>query len=1078
MENAQNAQFVHLHVHSAYSLLDGAARIDELVSVAASYGSPAIALTDHGNLHGALALIKSCTEKKIKPIVGIEAYLAPRGIASRGERDDAHLTLLAMNEEGYRNLCRLSTISWRDGFYYKPRIDIELLEQHNAGLICLSGCLSGTVASPLVRGDYARAREGAQAYQAIFGDRFYLEIMRHGLPDQEKILEDLRRLGTELGASLVGTNDCHYVHAHDCELHDALLCIGTSKKLSDPARMRFDTAEFYLKSPADMRALFHDFPEACDNTLEIAERVNLEFSKGKQYHIPSFPIPDNTPTERSLGRKPTDAEYLRALVRAGLKRRYGADAAKQEILDRMEFELKTIEEMGFASYFLIVWDFVRYARSRGIPVGPGRGSAVGSIVSYCLAITSLDPIAHGLYFERFLNPSRISMPDIDTDFCIEGRSVVIDYVTEKYGADRVAGIATFQTIATKNALRDAARVLDLPPALADKVCKVIPSGPRGPANITEARFVIPEIEEMGRLDDRIGQILELATRIEGFTRGTGTHAAAIVIGERALTEYLPLYRPKDSEALNTQFEMGEVESLGLLKMDFLGLRNLTVIRDACAAIRASSAPEFSIEAIPMDDAATFAMIARGETSGIFQLEGEGMKRAIALMKPDRFGDIVSLVALYRPGPMDLIPQYCRVKRGEAKPDYLHPALAPILDETYSVAIFQEQIMRIAQEIAGFSLADADNLRKIMGKKQVEKIAAEREKFVAGAIAQGVAENVARAVFAFIEPFAGYGFCKSHAVAYAWVSYQTAYLKTHFPREYLAALMTSVADKAEKFIGYARDAQAAGLRLLAPDVNHSQIACSVEGDAIRLGFGVLRGAAVLSAAALIQERARGGRYSSLPELVERVRASGLQRATLEILIKAGACDSLGGHRAQLIGSLDNAFACADQTIRDQREGRLDLFAELNLGTPVLPSTAPASLSTMLAWEYESLGLYLSGDPTAPLHHVRDQRYGLPIASLARGERRWVAGAVSDVVGRTTRSGKAMLNFRLSDATGSIDCLMFGDTVARYRDVVKNSAIVLGLGAAQADARSEDPEGGPLSLFIDEIVTAEQLERMVA
>ncbi len=1102
-----SSQFAHLHVHSEYSLLDGAARIDDLARLAAEHGSPALGLTDHGNLHGALALIDACKKYGITPVVGMEGYMAPRGMASRGEKDDAHITLLALDAEGYKNLCILSTAAWRDGFYYKPRMDLDLLAKHNAGIVCLSGCLSGLVAAPLLRGDYAAAKSAAQAYHDIFGDRFYLEIMRHGLGDQEAILGGLRKLGAELDVPLVATNDCHYVVAEDAGFHDAMLCIGTGKKLADANRMHFDSHEFYLKTPAQMRETFHDFTDACDATLAIAKRVDLQIATGKTYHIPTFPIPEKTPTERRLGRTPTDVEYLRALAEAGMKKRYGTRAvepvdprtydddgavlvtvdeqtlnvylerkADYDVLrKRLDYELSVIENMGFSSYFLIVWDFIRYARSKDIPVGPGRGSAVGSIVAYCLGITALDPIEHGLYFERFLNPSRISMPDIDTDFCIEGRAEVIEYVTQKYGADRVAGITTFQTIATKNAIRDAARVLDFAQAFADRICKVIPSGAAAPKNLAAARATIPEINQIVDSYPGAENVLALAEQIEGFTRSTGTHAAAVVIGDAPLTNYLPLYVPRNTTNLSSQFEMNYVEALGLLKMDFLGLRNLTVMRAASKEIAATRNPEFDLDRIPIDDKATYDLIASGDTTGIFQLESDGMKRVITTMVPDRFSDIVALLALYRPGPMEYIGRYCDVKHGRAEISYLHPALAPILDETYGTAIFQEQIMRIAQDIAGFTLPEADNLRKIMGKKQAEKIAPERKKFVAGAISRGIDASIAESIFDFVEPFAGYGFNRSHAVAYAWISYQTAYLMAHYPHETFAALMTSVSDKTDKFVDYAKNAKRRGIDILCPDVNTSTMACSVEGDNIRLGFSMVRNAAQIGAQAIIAEREANGPYENLHDLVDRVRPLGLQKSTLEILIKAGACDSFDGHRAQLIASLDRAFDFANLAARDEREGRLDLFGSIITLERNLERVAECNRSTLLGWEFDSLGLYLSGDPAERIAGARAARYGLPIGDLVAQDQRWIGGAISGVSFRTTRSGKAMANFTLTDATGSLQCLVFGDTVARYRSVLTNGAIVLVLGIAQPDSRDDDVEHPRLSFYVDEVLSADDLER---
>jgi DNA polymerase-3 subunit alpha len=1059
--------FCHLHVHSDYSLLDGAAKVNAICRKAVEQGAPAIALTDHGVMFGAMEFYTAAKDHGITPIIGVEAYMAPNGRFDRTVRNEAHVTLLAQDEEGYHNLVKLVSLGFTEGFYYKPRIDIDLLAKHAKGIICLSGCLSGLVQEPLQRGDYAEAKKNAQAYKDIFGDRFYLELMRHDLDDQRNVEDGMLRLHAELGVPLVATNDSHYVEHADHEFHDVLLCVGTASTVNTEKRFRLPGDEFYIKTPEAMRSVFADLPEACDATLEIAKRVDITFSH-KSFHIPAYPIPEKHAVDPKTQETVTPEVYLRKLCYAGMKKRYGAErlATDPSIQKRMDDELAVINKMGFASYFLIVWDFIKYARDNDIPVGPGRGSAVGSIVSYCLAITSLDPLKFGLYFERFLNPDRISMPDIDTDFCIKGRERVIDYVTKKYGADRVAGIVTFGTLASRAAVRDAGRALDVPLPTVDQIAKLIPGGPKG-LTVAQARTEIAEIAALEKRDPQVRKLMQTAQEIEGFVRHTGTHAAGIVIADKPLTDYVPLVTIKnkdtDETTLNTQFEMDWIEKIGLLKMDFLGLKNLTLMKVAQTEIRRDCNPDFDLATIPEDDAKTFAMLSRGETSGVFQLESDGMRSMLMKMRPDRLDDIIAAVALYRPGPMELIPQYINGKHGRITPTYLHPALKPILDETHGIAVYQEQVMRVAREIAGFSMAEADELRKVMGKKIGEKVAAQRVKFVLGAVAKGVEKHVAESIFDFIEPFAGYGFNKSHAVAYGWISYQTAYLKANYPQQYLAAIM-SAAGTTEKLVEYIEETRKSNIRVMPPDVNLSHVDFTVTNGSIRFGFGAIKGITQSSVEGIISEREANGDYTSIFDLVKRVGGRGVQRKTVESLIKAGACDSLPGHRAQQIAALDDAFASAKLDVADANLGQTSFFDTIatTMAEPTLPDCADVDSRTMLAWEKQGIGIYVSGHPVDDAQKHFDRRGAITItkAKQAANNRAVLVGGMIGPVRRiVTKTGGHMLMTSLEDRTGTIDVVLFPRQYEQHESCFVEGAIVMIAAMIKIDeklARDDDDE----------------------
>jgi DNA polymerase-3 subunit alpha len=1051
--------------------LDGACRVDSLCRRTADDGAPGVALTDHGVMFGAMEFYYAARDHALVPIVGCEAYIAPRGRFDRTVRDEAHVTLLAADLVGYRNLVALISKGFLEGYYYKPRIDLDLLAKHNSGLIVLSGCMSGLCAQPLLRNDYDGAKKAAKIYQEIFGDRFYVEIMRHGIPEQDVVNEGLIKLAREMDLPLVATNDSHYLLRTDAQAHDVLLCIGTGKTVQDTSRMKFATDEFYVKSAEEMYALFADVPDACDNTLEIAKRIDMKVPE-KQFNIPMFPVPQESDQPSLLGDK-TPEQFLRELCEAGLLERYGPERAKIDpvLRQRLEYELGIIISMNLASYFLIVWDFIKYARDNDIPVGPGRGSVVNSIVSYTLHITDMDPIKFGLIFERFLNPDRISMPDIDTDFCVERRDEVIKYVTAKYGQDHVAQIVTFGTMAARAAVRDAGRALGVPLGDVDRVAKLIPSGPGG-LTIELALKSIPELKTLYDAAPPLRQLLDTAKSIEGLARHASTHAAGVVISKDPLVDHAPLIKIGDDD-INTQYDMDWVERIGLLKMDFLGLRNLTVMKNAVDEIRRVEAPEFDLAKIPEDDRKTLEMLGRGETTGVFQLESEGMRRVVSDLKPTSLDDIVALVALYRPGPMELIPLYISNKHGRTKLKYLHPKLEPILAPTYAVPCYQEQVMQIAREIAGFSMGEADELRKVMGKKQKEKIPFYRSKFVEGAMAGGIEKKVAEAIFQFVEPFAGYGFVKGHAVAYGWISYQTAYLKANFPRAYLAALMTSVKDKTDKLVEYIDEAKKMGLGVLPPDVNESLVDFTVAGEDIRFGLAAIKGAGEGAVRAIIDAREKGGPFTDLFDFVRRLDLKLLNRKVLEALIKCGALDALPGNRAQQLDALETALEIANRAARDRESGQASLFGAVETNQDELkphlrPLPAPALLEA-LGWEKETLGIFVSGHPLADIAEALARGGVVALKDLREredDESVTIAGMLIGVRRTMTKAQQQMLIATLEDMSGSVECIVFPKSFAQLQAAFVPDAIVTIKGRVRFRERRGTVPGddAPLELSV--------------
>ncbi|MBE3587682.1 MAG: DNA polymerase III subunit alpha [Thermoanaerobacteraceae bacterium] len=1031
--------FVHLHVHTEYSLLDGAARIKEAVARAKALGQPALAITDHGAMFGVVDFYKACKKEGIKPILGCEVYVAPRTMHDRTPKVDDHLyhlVLLAENERGYRNLLQLVSQAYTEGFYYKPRVDRDLLARHSQGLIALSGCIAGEVADRLLAGEREKAQEAAAAYRDIFGpENFFLELQDHGMAEQRRVNQELIQLHRKLHIPLVVTNDVHYLKKEHAAMQDVLLCIQMGKSVDDPSRMKFQSQELYLKSEGEMAGIFGELKEAMDNTGFIAERCQVDLSFGR-LHLPHYEVPPNH----------TADSYLEELCREGVRRRYGEPS--EAVRQRLEYELQIIRQMGYSAYFLIVWDFIHYARQNGIPVGPGRGSAAGSLVSYVLGITNLDPLKYGLLFERFLNPERVSMPDVDVDLCFERRGEVINYVTRKYGADHVAQIATFGTMAARAAIRDVGRALNMSYGEVDRVAKLVPAELH--ITIEKALQDSSELRELYQRDPRIKRLIDTAALLEGMPRHASTHAAGVVITREPLTHYLPLYKTADSP-LTTQFAKDQVEELGLLKMDLLGLRTLTVIADTLKLIRQNGGPDINIDEIPLDDPQTFALLCRGEGSGVFQLESSGMRAILKELRPEVFEDIVALVALYRPGPLGsgMVDDFIKNKHGEKKVTYLHPKLEPILKDTYGVILYQEQVMRIASDLAGFTLGEADLLRRAMGKKKPEIIAGLRSQFVEGAVKNGVDAGVAGQIFDLMEYFAGYGFNKSHSAAYALVAYQTAYLKANYPAEYMAALLTSVRDNTDKVSAYVEECRRMGLTVLPPDVNESRESFTVVDGKIRFGLAAIKNVGLGAVEAIIRSREKDGPFTSFADFCRRLDARVINRRVLENLIKSGALDSLGHHRAQLMAAIDSGLALAQQSQRERSNGQLSLLdvwgdtmsEELTL---TMPRVKKFNRSEMLSLEKEALGLYISGHPLEDYRQVLQEETSVAVAELSDGEQEGpvtVGGMLTGLKRIVTRRGEPMAFGTLEDLTGNIEVVFFPRIYQQYGKFIQPDTVLL-------------------------------------
>jgi DNA polymerase-3 subunit alpha len=1073
--------FSHLHLHTEYSLLDGAARIGDVVATAAQMGQPAIGITDHGNLYGVVDFVKAAKEHGIKPIIGIEAYFTDGSRFDRPPSDQNkryHMLMFAESDVGYRNLLQLSSRSFLEGYYYKPRIDFELLHEHSEGIIATSGCLGGLV--PQLLGPDAVSEEGnkgivrdfdgavaaAARFQDIFGrDNFFVEVQDHGLAAQNRIMGDLLDVAKKVGAPLLATNDAHYTRQDEHDAHDALLCIQTGSLRNEPGRLRFEGSEHYLKTADQMRRLFPEdrFPGACDNTLSIAERVEVDIEFGKIL-LPQFPVPSGE----------TEVTFLRKLVEAGTHERYGTEPGA-EVWERVEHELKIIEEMGFPAYFLIVWDLIRHARDNGIRVGPGRGSAAGSIVSYVLRITDIDPLRYGLIFERFLNPGRRSMPDIDMDFDERYRGEMIRYAAEKYGHDRVAQIITFSTIKGKQAVRDSARVLGHPYSLGDRVAKAMPPSILGKDPTLDQVLVAPEanapseikdwyanaqgLREMYESDRDVKEVVDVARGLEGLRRQDSIHAAAVVIAPEPLTNIVPVQRKGEGAETVTQFEMHGVEDLGLLKMDFLGLRNLSIIERCLELLEETTGERIDIDNIPLDDEKTFELLQTGNTIGVFQMEGTAMRALIRSLKPDSFDDVIALVALYRPGPMgaNMHNLYADRKNGRAPVEELHPAVTESLSDTYQIMVYQEQVMEVARDLAGYTMADADNLRRAMGKKIKQVMAAEEEKFVAGCVSSGHTEETGREMFRLIAHFAGYGFNKSHSAGYGLVAYQTAYLKAHYPAEYLASLLTATKRDKDRTAIYLNECRQMGIEVLVPDVDESETDFTVREGRIRFGLSAVRNVGEGVVEKIAEARADGP-YESFLDFVNRVEVSALNKRTVESLIKAGAFDALGHSRKGLTLMHELILESTLERRRNEEMGQYSLFAGDDAAREDQDFDVPTdewSQKIKLAFEKEMLGLYVSDHPLLSVGASLASATTATIAELDELSDRTsiaVGGIVGSITRRWTRNGDPMLFFQLEDLERSVEVIVFPKTVHDFGPLVVEDAVVVVSG--HLDHRGDD------------------------
>jgi DNA polymerase-3 subunit alpha len=1061
--------FVHLHTHSEYSLLDGANRIPDLVAHVKKLGMDSLAVTDHGNMHAAWSFYEEARAQQIRPILGFEAYLAfgPRQAREKPAWAPAaysHLVLLARNRAGYRNLVRLTSIGFIEGFYRRPRIDKEVLAAHAEGLVCLAACLSGEVAIHLRQGRYEEAKKSAEWFARTFGpEGFWLEIQQHGIPEERVVTAGMLRLGQELGLGVVATNDAHYLRREDAEAHDVLLAIGTGSDLDDPKRFRFTGQESYVKSEKEMRAVFPDQPDAIANTQRVAELCEFDFEK--RYFLPGFPRPAGYPSDEAL---------LDHLARAGAERRYGSPLPAA-VSERLEYELGVIERAGYAGYFLIVQDFIAAARERGIPVGPGRGSAAGSIVAYALGITNVCPLKFDLLFERFLNPERVSMPDIDVDFCFERRGEVIEYVRERYGRTSVGQIVTFGTMKARAAVKDVARVLRIPPGEADRITKLIPSGPAYSLTIPEAAQRVDEMRELVKGNPAYQRLVDLSSRIEGISRHMSVHAAGVVIAPGPLAEYVPVCTvptkgagaaADGEESIITQYEMGALEKVGMLKMDMLGLKTLTVIHDAILMIAAGTGVDLDVDALPFDDPEVYGLLRQGRTAGVFQFESPLATDTLRAMKCDRFDDLVACNALMRPGPLDagMHTVFIRRKLGQEKVTYPHPSLVEVLEPTYGVITYQEQVMRIANVLAGFSLAEADVLRKAVGKKDAELIRKELGRFRERVVAQGHSKRLADDLAAQIETFGRYGFNKSHSVAYSVLSYQTAWLKAHYPAEFMAALLSSEIGNTDKVVQYINEARELGIEVLPPDVNESGFKFTVVGERrIRFGLGAVRNVgwgAIESIIGARQERP----FTGLADFVERIDVRLCNKRVLESLVAAGACDSLGDHRKQLVEGLESALAEAQLLQQEREAGQASLFGEPARGEAAeqrrhlaLPEVPPWTEAERLAKEKEVLGFFISGHPLQRFREEVELFGTRTTATLGQwSEYPASIGAVVTGVKRqiSKKTGKEYARLVLEDFHGTAEAIVFPDAWAKLNQTIVADAAMLLTGGYSDRDRGED------------------------
>lgn len=1063
---ANNRDFVHLHLHTEYSLLDGACRIDGLMGRLKELGQSAVAITDHGVMYGCVEFYRAAKKAGIKPIIGCEVYVANRTRHDKVNQLDSnyHLVLLCKNETGYQNLVKMVSQGFTEGFYSKPRVDKELLETYHEGLVCLSACLAGEVPQALLAGNYESAKEAALWFKNLFGEDYYIEIQDHKLPDQQRILPALIRLARETETELVATNDAHYLTRDDSKMQRVLICVQTGKTINDEDRLEFGTDEFYVKSTEEMYALFPGSESACENTLKIAEKCNFDYEFGVT-KLPAFEAPEGLDNEA----------YFRQLCEEGLHRLYG-ETPSEEARQRLDYEISVISQMGYTNYYLIVADFIRYAREHGIPVGPGRGSGAGSIAAYCMGITGIDPIRYGLLFERFLNPERISMPDFDIDFCYERRGEVIEYVIRKYGADHVAQIITFGTMAARAAIRDVGRVLDIPYNKVDAIAKMVPMGPG--VTLAKALEVAKPLAAECRNDPQVAELIAMAQKLEGMPRNASTHAAGVVITPAPVYEYVPL--ATNGDAVVTQFTMGTIEELGLLKMDFLGLRTLTVITDAEEMIRKYE-PDFSIDNIDYEDPAVYDMLATGEVDGVFQLESEGMRRTMVGMKPRSVEDIIALISLYRPGPMEYIPLYIRNKHNPQEVHYRTPQLAPILDGTYGVIVYQEQVMQICRELGGYSYGQADLVRRAMSKKKHDVMEKERGHFIEGCAKNGISQQVANAIFDDMASFASYAFNKSHAAAYAVVAYQTAWLKCHYTKELMAATMTSILDWTSKVIGYISECQRLGIKVLPPDINSSDAGFTVQGNDIRYGLNALKNVGRNLIDTLVRRRAADGPYRSLYDFCARMGGTEMNRRAVESFVKAGAFDGIEPNRHAMILSVEGILKSVEGDRRKNLEGQVSLFEAAgespNEGYR-MPKVEEYPKDVLLQQEKEVSGLYLSGHPLQSYQPVIDRLATATIAQLvgseeageARGQnmdgRRVVlVCAIAAIKFFTTKSNDSMAFVTIEDLSGTMEALIFPKVLMEANQYVKENAVVVIRGRVSAK-EEEEPK-----LIADEVKSAD-------
>ena len=1048
-------QFCHLHTHTEYSLLDGEASIKKLVARVKELGMDSCAITDHGSMYGVVDFYREAKSQGIHPVIGCEVYMAPRSRFDKVHDIDnktSHLILLAENQRGYKNLIKLVSAGYIDGFYYKPRIDFEMLKEHSEGIIALSACIAGEVPKALLRGDYDEAKKIALKYAEVLGkDNYFLEIQDHGLSEQKRIIPDMWRLSEETGIGLVATNDIHYLKKEDAKYQDVLMCIQMEKKVDDPDRMKFETEEFYIKSPEEMASLFEYVPQAIENTEKIAKRCNVDFDFGTR-HLPAYAVPGGK-----------DAfEYLRELCQSGLEKRYSP--VSDELQKRLDYELGVIKSMGFVDYFLIVWDFIHFAKNNGVMVGPGRGSAAGSIVAYSLGITTVDPIKYGLIFERFLNPERVSMPDIDIDFAPNGRQKIIDYVVEKYGEGQVAQIITFGTMKAKLAIRDVGRALDIPYAEVDKVAKLVPFDLK--MTISKALDISTELHALYENDPQIKELLDTSMALEGLPRHASTHAAGVVITSEPIVNYVPLQLNSEN-FITTQFTKDTVENLGLLKMDFLGLRNLTVIENAVKIIKCTRGIDLNMDEIDYDCKEVYELISSGNTDGVFQLESAGMQSFMQELKPDTLEDVIAGIALYRPGPMEQIPRYIKSKKNPKTIKYKHPLLKNILDVTYGCMVYQEQVLEIVRTLAGYSLGKADSMRRVISKKKADQMLIERKNFIYGSddgdipgcIKNGIDEQTAISIFDEINDFANYAFNKSHAAAYAFVTYQTAYLKTFYPVEYMASLISSI-DDLDKINHYIANCKEMGIDRLPPDVNKSEDTFTVENNSIRFGLSAVKNVGRAMILNLVNERKNNGKFKTFSDFIDRMAGQDMNKRALEGLISCGAFDSMGVKRSQLLAVYEKALDGTARAARDNVAGQMSLFDTIEEQSEMqFPNIDELDKKTMLKMEKQSTGLYFSGHPMeeytdkikkltkynisdvlTSVHKDEDGNYHAVEGGLKDGDMMIICAAIASRKNKTTRSNAQMAFLNVEDVYGSVECIVFPKVLNEFSPLLQEDNLV--------------------------------------